>query len=101
MGRWAQRSRGGGGLNPPNYILTASIDDATTALLVYKTAVTATGLGNTAFISLPSGTTSIAVLQNGAEGAEVDFIGDISADETIRFNGPAANVLSPQTVTYT
>jgi hypothetical protein len=100
MGRWAQRSRGGGGLNPPNFILSASIIDDATVEVTYQHPITAGVFSSFNFELLPIAAFQNAISQVSANVISLDYGSGATGQDQIRYAGTAANVLSPQTVDF-
>lgn len=101
MGRWAQRSRGGGGLNPPNYMTLAVNTDSDEHTVTYAHAIAAESLQPGAFQSNPSGESGADVNQLDATRVIITFGGSVTGDTDLTFNGSTANVITPQTVDVT
>lgn len=100
MGRWAQRSRGGGGLNPPNFILSASIIDDATVQVTYAHPVTAGVFGSFNFEILPSSAFQNAISQVSSNVISLDYGSGVTGEDQLRYAGTAANVVTPQTVDF-
>jgi hypothetical protein len=100
MGRWAQRQRGGGGINQPIAILSATIADSTHAHAQFSRAVVAAEFNGFFFQSDPSSEVGQSVSQISAQVLEIEFAGDITSDTDLIYSGSVANVITPQTVNY-
>lgn len=100
MGRWAQRTRGGGGINAPNYIAAASITGGATARLTYAKPIDAAALTPDDFTSDPSSTQGDVVTQFSDNEVDVSFPSVINTDTEITYTGTVAGITTPQTVIY-
>lgn len=101
MGRWAQRQRGGGGINTPLFMLTAAENDVDEVLVTFSGPVVAAAFTGFPFTSNPSGFNSNSVTQSGTDTLLVGLSGDITTDTTFTYNGSVANTAFPATVTLT
>jgi hypothetical protein len=103
MGRWAQRSRSGGGppLQGPIQIQTATKIGSIDIELTYDRDVTSVGF-------LPQDYTTNASAQAGEflshptpTQVQVTFPSPVDTDVSVTYTGAEPNVLTPQTVAYT
>lgn len=99
MGRWAQRTRGGGGINALNHITSARYGAIEIRRLTYREAVDATQLDATKFASGPSGITGIGITQIDPHTIDVEMSSDIGTDTSVTYTGTTPGVQTPQTVT--
>lgn len=103
MGRWAQRRRSGGGssLAPPLIQMIEALNDGITLSIEYSGAVTAGDFDTAAFHVQPSDDQPDEIEQNGANGLNLNFSGDISGQTLLEYSGVTAGVLSPQAIGLT
>lgn len=100
MGRWAQRTRAGGGINELNSILLATKSGSFSALLTYAFNIDATQLGLADFESELSSEQPDSINQIDNRSVELNFAGDISGDTQIVYSGATGGILTPQTAFY-
>lgn len=100
MGRWAQRTRSGGGNPSLNSMTRAVFDGTDTILVTYAMSVKDSSLSPGSFTSLPSNTVSVNVVQVDKNRVDVVFGSDVDTDTSIRYNGSTLGFLFPQTKAY-
>lgn len=101
MGRWAQRSRGGGGTTLPlNFITEAAKQGGAIVDGQYARALTVSALVPTAFLSSPSGKIGQSILDLGDGAFEITFNGNVAADTGMTYSGHTPGVLTPQIIFY-
>jgi len=101
MGRWAQRSRGGGGITPLNAILKAFIFDADVEDLTYQHNVDASTLVPAAFVSNPSTRNPTTIAQVTPRKVRLQYPDAIDADTTVTYSGATGGIRTPQTIAIT
>lgn len=102
MGRWAQRSRSGGGPPAPAaliYIASASNDGFTEVRLRYSAAVDSDDFASIDFELTPGASNPILIAQGDPDELVLTF-GDSSGATSITYNGGFPGLLSPQTVDF-
>lgn len=98
MGRWAQRSRSGGGAQVLNSMVGRLFTSPATLRVYYATAVTALAFSGDEFTAQPSGTQALTVTQNGPTAVLLDFGVAVNTDTTLEYAGSATGVVTPQTI---
>lgn len=104
MGRWSQRRRGRGGGNvggQVNVITQATLVNLNLATATYFHDIDAAAFIGTEFTSIPSGEVSFNIEQNDPNSLNIQFIGDITGDDTLQYIGTVTNTQSPDTILYT
>lgn len=102
MGRWAQRTRGGGSVTTPNQIISAVISGSgqDQVELTYLYNITAIILTGADFTSNASGEVGQSVAQNLPNSVLVQFLVDLTGDTSITYSGTVPGLLHPQTKNY-
>lgn len=102
MGRWAQRTRGGGGINTPLFMVSASVDDDAHITVTYNRLPTAAiNSSGFSFSAAPSGAFADSATVTGPLTLQLHFNGDVTADTTLTYHGTYALALFPQTIAIT
>jgi hypothetical protein len=101
MGRWAQRTRSGGGITPLNFITTALAGGGVTIIINYSRPVDGSQLDQSAFTAEPEGEVANNLTQFDEHGIELQFPDDIAPGGTLVYDGSTPGILTPQTVTTT
>lgn len=83
MGRWAQRSRSGGGTAILNYMLRASATDTTHARITFAENVSAAAFDVGGFESSPSGATAQVFVQVSKRIVDLEWDGSTAADDEV------------------
>lgn len=103
MGRWAQRTRGGGGIgggNALNRIVINKKDSFTQSTETYLKAVNAASFSVGDWISTPGGATVTNIAQ-GADNKLVLTWDDIETETGLTYTGVAVGVQTPQSLNFT
>jgi len=102
MGRWAQRSRGGGGISTPIEMIDVSIQGSgQDAIFVdYSGGVNANVFDPADFSSSPSGAVGVAVSQNSIRQLRVDLDMTALGDTDFTYSGTLPSIVHPQTIAY-
>lgn len=100
MGRWAQRQRGGGGVNQPIVILNVTHGDTNEAVVTFSKPVTASNFSGFGWSSTPSAETADSFAQTAGQVITVTFNGDVDEDTELVYNDTVVNIVRPQTVPY-
>jgi hypothetical protein len=98
MGRWAQRTRGGGGINALNQITFVVQSAIAKEEISYEHAVDASQLVAAEFTSNPSGETGVSMIQSSPTVIEVTFTSDVGGDTELVYTGSTPGIQTPQTV---
>lgn len=101
MGRWAQRRRGGGGPNPLNQIISASIQGPVLIEAVYAAPVDGAGFDVAVFESDPSAEQSSSYSIGPSTTLQIFFDFSVIGDTSLTYSGTTPGILSPQTVPLT
>lgn len=98
MGRWAQRTRGGGGVTPLNLIVYVKQTGDFTQAITYQRPISRAALNPTAFQSQPTGELSTGLVQDSPRQVTATFDVETIGDVTLTYTGTTPGVLTPQTV---
>lgn len=98
MGRWAQRSRAGGGVTPLNAMQSGRRVDNFNWRITYAAAIDAAELAAGQFISDPSGVTVSSITQIGPREVAIQWDDTTTAETGIEYTGDTPGVLTPQTL---
>jgi hypothetical protein len=82
-------------------MLSASETGGDQENIVYSGGVDANDFALGDFFSQPSNQNPSSISQDGPEGLQLMFSGDVSADTSIDYTGSAPGVLSPDTIAIT
>lgn len=85
MGRWAQRTRSGGGASI-NFPISAAHDDPETLIIFFRNPIVPSQLNAADFQVSPSDLFGISVSASGANSVIVAWAVDISTDNFLNFN---------------
>lgn len=102
MGRWAQRTRGGGGrtVQVIGATFTVSFFDGSSANLDYSTPIDVSPLVAANFRSFPSGVVATSIDNLAPGSAGINFPGFHPADTFIRYTGATTGFESPWQANY-
>lgn len=103
MGRWAQRTRGGGGASTSSIIqmVSAHIVDGATITVTYNANITAITFTAADFTTTPSNFSSDLVISQVGTVLTLDFGNDISFETAITYTGSATGIQTPDSVNLT
>jgi len=100
MGRWAQRSRRGGGPHLENFIVGARLVGSLSLRVYYAKDVDASQLVANTFESLPSGESGDFTQQVAPREVEVVLVGDATGDTSMIYTGTTPGIQTPDGVDY-
>lgn len=104
MGRWSQRRRSGGGTGRTTQVLvelvSASKSGGAVAVGQWSAPIDVGDFSPGDFVSDPSQENGSSLAQSGANGIEVTFSGDVSADTEFQYTGDTPNVKTPDASAY-
>lgn len=95
MGRWAQRTRSGGGKSI-NFITAAVEQSEFDLVLTYLNAIDASEFELPDFDTEPGFFEPVAITNDSANEIHLEFGDDISAETDITYQGDTPGVLAPQ-----
>lgn len=104
MGRWAQRSRSGGGPALFNAMNGAMIVDTDRAVISFALPINAATFPAGAFTSNPSGALSTTIDVTGDDvntTLDVTFDDSLATDVSVTQTGAVPGIQTPTTVSYT
>lgn len=101
MGRWAQRTRRGGGPPTPSCatIIHALLLDPATVDIDFTIDVDVADFNASDFTVPVDGLTGISIVQAGSNTVEVDLGGSTTVGSILHYAGTAPGVCSPQNAT--
>lgn len=98
MGRWAQRSRSGGGAAQQISIVSVVGHAEFDITLRFSTAVTVVGLGASDFFADPPGVTQDSLTQIDSRTIKVNYTSPVDEAATVTFTAAVPGFKSPQVV---
>jgi hypothetical protein len=97
MGRWAQRTRGGGGINAINYIVGLGAASSGSMYVQYANAIDASQLLMGDFFFNPTGEFADSLVQLDSHRIEVTIAGLINSENEVIYTGSTPGIQTPQT----
>lgn len=101
MGRWAQRTRAGGGITAANFMTKASIQGPVHIVVDYYRPVDADALIPVAFTSLPSATHADDTINVFPNQISLFFPDPIIGDTDLEYTDGTPGIRTPQTIPLT
>lgn len=98
MGRWAQRSRAGGGVTPLNFMISGRRADNFNWRITYASAVDAAALSPAAFTTNAGGVTTSLITQIGTREINIIWDDTTTGEVSVTYNGVTPGIQTPQTL---
>lgn len=98
MGRWSQRSRTGGGINQPLFMVQALHLGINAIIVTYNREVDAAQFVEIGFVTVPGTYIPDSIDQDSDNVIVLNYSFDVGSETALTWEGASANVLTPQTI---